>query len=438
MPDLQTTHRPAEITPAPANPAPTNPAPANPAPADLRAIRRILIAASDTQIRRVVALVDEMTQRGVADALIEPLRQRLAQLRPPRKLRFERLLFLPLDPVIVPPRAWRPADPTIPRNAVLPLSNTVRVALGPDAAAIDALIAGKLADDLPVIEQAGALLWPEAARSLASAPLPAEWADAGLNPSVHKPIASGVAAVLARRPALEAVIQDAHAGLLTVGEEAIEPIIAGLAEETTESQALVIAVLLARLPRAGPLLSVLDSVMRGSPPLRQASDRAADALLDRLDTENGIESRITHATLGQACHEVHRLGAMLSELEDRTGDPKRRTRLRGLRQRLDASCRTRFAGSLKDEFLAPLQAMSGAIDPPVQRLLETTARQLRTLEVAARPIGSGAVYDTLLFQAAAAITADGSKRDGVSVMRSARLVEILAGPDAAMALLGVP
>ncbi len=433
MPDLQTTHRPTEITLAHANHAPTNPA-----PADLRAMRRILIAASDTQIRRVVALVDEMTQRGVADALIEPLRQRLAQLRPPRKLRFERLLFLPLDPVIVPPRVWRPADPTIPRNAVLPLSNTVRAALGPDIAAIDALIAGKLADDLAVIEQAGALLWPEAARILAGAPPPPEWADAGLNPTVHKPIASGVAAVLTRRTALEAVIQDSRAGLLAVGEEAIEPIIAGLAEETTESQALVIAVLLARLPRAGPLLSVLDSVMRGSPPLRQASDRAADALLDRLDTENGIESRITHATLGQACHEVQRLGTMLSELEDRTGDPKRRTRLRGLRQRLDASCRTRFAGSLKDEFLAPLQAMSGAIDPPVQRLLETTARQLRTLEVAARPIGSGAVYDTLLLQAAAAITADGSKRGGQSVMRSARLVEILAGPDAAMALLGSP
>ena len=51
----------------------------------------------------------------------------------------------------MPPRVWRPADPTIPRNAVLPLSNTVRAALGPDIAAIDALIAGKLADDLAVI-----------------------------------------------------------------------------------------------------------------------------------------------------------------------------------------------------------------------------------------------------------------------------------------------
>ena len=65
-------------------------------------------------------MVDAMPNRGAADQLIAPLRARLAHLRPPRPLRFARLLFLPLDPLIVPAARWRAAQPAIPRTVIPP------------------------------------------------------------------------------------------------------------------------------------------------------------------------------------------------------------------------------------------------------------------------------------------------------------------------------
>ena len=52
-----------------------------------------LTDASDAQIEQIVALVDSLPQRGVADDLIAPLRRRLARLRPHRPMSFMRLLF---------------------------------------------------------------------------------------------------------------------------------------------------------------------------------------------------------------------------------------------------------------------------------------------------------------------------------------------------------
>lgn len=401
---------------------------------DLRPLHDSLNGASDTQLRRVVALVEEMTRRGAADALIAPLRHRLARLRPSRRPRLGRLLFLPLDPLIVAPPMWRPGDPTIPRPALGPLTHTVRLALGPIAKDIDALIAGGSSDDPAMIEEAGALLWPRAADILVTAEQPAGWAELGLNARSYREIATGTAAVLARHALLESVVRNCRSNPGSAAETLIEPIIATLAEEDAAGQVFVIGVLLARLPYPGALLTVLERSARGSPSLRQASDRATLAVLDRLDTRHGVEARINETPLADAQREIPRIAALVSELEGRAGDPKTRSRLRALHQRLDMACRARFADCVTVEFLAPLRAMSDTIDPTAQRLLESTARQLRGLEAAMRPIGGAAIYDTLMGQAASAVAAIGGG-DPSSVVRAARLVEILEGPDAAMSVL---
>ncbi len=423
----------SEVQSPPALPPGAPPGAIAPSAADLRAMRRTLTAASDQQVRQVVALVDEMTQRGVADALIEPLRRRLVQLRPPRRLRFERLLFMPLDPLMVQARDWQPFSPTIPRTAIMPLAGIVRIALGRDVARIDALIAGRTANDVAVVEEAGALLWPQAGRILAIAPLPMEWPDSGLNTTVYRPIATGVAAVLVRRAAIESLVQDASSGVLGDGEDAITALLADLAGEAPETQALVVALLVVRLPHSGALLRALaGTTVTGA--FRRTADHATDSLVDMLERPAGVESRVARMGLDAAAVEIRRIGAFLSELEERGGDQKRRNRLRALRQRLDASCRTRFAEALKEDLLTPIQAMAGSIDRPVQTLMETTARHLRELETEARQIGGAETYDAQLRQTVATVKAMASA-GGLSVMRSARLVEILAGPEAAMSLL---
>src|SRR5580704_4191496 len=74
---------------------------------ELRRLHHGLATAPDMQIAKVVAVVDALESRGAADEMIEPLRSRLPQLRLPRPLRFSRLLFMPLDVLIVPNPEWR-------------------------------------------------------------------------------------------------------------------------------------------------------------------------------------------------------------------------------------------------------------------------------------------------------------------------------------------
>src|SRR5271165_6163640 len=108
----------------------------------IREVNRGLAAARDEQIMQVVAMVDAMPNRGPADQLIAPLRPRLAHLRPPRPLRFARLLFTPLDPLIVSAARWRPEQPTIPRTVIPFLAAAVEAVLGAETRAVAAMIEG--------------------------------------------------------------------------------------------------------------------------------------------------------------------------------------------------------------------------------------------------------------------------------------------------------
>ena len=81
----------------------------------IREASRGLVEARDDQVAQIVAMVDAMPDRGAADHLIAPLRARLARTRPPRPLRFARLLFLPLDPLLAS-SVWRGVAPPCMRQ----------------------------------------------------------------------------------------------------------------------------------------------------------------------------------------------------------------------------------------------------------------------------------------------------------------------------------
>jgi hypothetical protein len=103
-----------------------------------------------------------------------------------------------------------------------------------------------------------------------------------------------------------------------------------------------------------------------------------------------------------------------------------------LRRRLDASCAARFASGLRDELLTPLRRLTIFPDPDQILALETAARGLRVLATEARSVGSGVAYDRLLSEAAAAIKDDAIR---MALTDRLRLIEILASPAAALAML---
>lgn len=164
------------------------------------AVARALSDAKDEQLMRVVAFVDGLgVERGAADRLLEGVRPRLAAMGLPRPLSFTRLLFMPLDPVIVPSAAWRPGSAQFPRGAIMPLATALHVALGATAAAMDAACDGRSTDDTETINASGAVLWPAAAAAIAVfTRAPEGWEASGHGPDAFPALAALCAAAWRR------------------------------------------------------------------------------------------------------------------------------------------------------------------------------------------------------------------------------------------------
>lgn len=393
---------------------------------DVNELRRSLRDVQDTKLARVVALLDGMTDRGAADGLIDSARDRLARLRPPRPLRFARLLFWPFDLVIVTPSEWRVDQPTVPRSVLLPIAATVRHALGDAVEEIDRMIAGRTLSDAAVVEQAGTVLWPRAALILATPPPPIRWKETGLAEHRYPVLAQTIAGVLQRLPALRELIAEDRTGAFPLTDARLAPLLSGLERAPPLVQAMMLTLLLAAVPAASDRLESITILQR-------VTAQARDRLWSRLERRGMLEAAVLTAPLDTAAAEVHRLGAVLRAMDAQATTEEQRGKLRQMRQRLDESCRTRFAEAIGEAFLAPMQALSVGIDGSGRAKLEAAARHLRELETEGRRVGGGATYDRLL--AVAAAEAD-SAASAAAMNRSGRvrLTEILMGPEAAATL----
>jgi len=161
-------------------------------------LRAALAAAPDRALGRVVCLLDSLEARGAVDAVLAAARPRLRDLQPPRPLRFTRLLALPLEPALVANEAFTSAPGQIPRAALTPLSDAVRVAIGEAAEAIDVAALGHSMADVALVQRLGARLWPLAAKAPLSR-LPALWPASSLPASAATPILDACRALWAAR-----------------------------------------------------------------------------------------------------------------------------------------------------------------------------------------------------------------------------------------------
>jgi hypothetical protein len=403
---------------------------------EIRALTRVLAGAPDPQIMRIVALVDAMMRRGSADVLIEPLRARLVKLRPPHPLRFGRLMFHPLNLLVAPAARWRPKQQAIPRTALIPMADHVRLTMGASGAAIEAEIAGHTTAYTALVSRVGRSLWPEAARILTETPMPQAWEATGLGDMHYRPLANAIASILLEAPILDTLHAEAATGLLPPPRDAIEAMLTRVARTNGGALPMMIAILLDRLPASADLLAAANTGPEATG-IRAAMEEAGDLLLRQLDQEDATETRIASGTLADAGAAVSRITALLKHLDISGAQPQRRERVRAVRQRLEAGCKARFAAGLQDELLAPLNQMGIAPTPADIPGLEAAARGLRVLETEGRVVGSGSTYDLLLGNAADAIK-DSAMRDRLSRADQIRLVEILSGPKAALEMLDQP
>jgi hypothetical protein len=396
-------------------------------------LTRLLANASAPQLLRVVAAIDGMSTRGAADDLIAPFRHRLVNLRPARPLRFARLVFLPLDPLIVPAISWRLSHCMMPRAAILPMAQVVETELGAELAAIKRAIHDLRADQVSLITTLGAALWPQAGSILGRSDVPAGWIATGLNDQAYRNLARRLGAVLSAAPSLGAMCAETASGLSPPDPAAFEAIVHVVSDPAPDALPMLAALLLSRLPQAAHLLYEMKAGTV-SAMLKTATDQAADLLLDQLEKGEAGRSPIAASPLMAAGATAGRIAALLNELHRDGMTTTRRKQLHSLRQKLDADCSARFQADLDTEFLTSLRALPDR--PGAQDIshLETTARSMRALESGARNFGSGNTYDRLLAKAADTVGAWGDS-SGMEFVDRLRLVEILAGSEAALKLL---
>jgi hypothetical protein len=406
--------------------------PNQPARATIRDLKREMADASNSKILSIVAALDSVADRGSADDLISPIRARLAKLQPPRRLRFSRLLFHPLTPLIVPASRWRPASGMFPRTAISPMANAVRAAMGEAAATVETEIVGRTTADRDVIDRLGRSVWPTAARLLADSPPPAGWADTGLSDRQFRHLARIAAAVLGQAPALDALYADTANGLLPPRPEAIHAVLQGAADLSEHALPMVICLMLTRLPEAAKVLDDFYTGQKASGMLT-ALEQAKDLLISQLETE-GPGARIAAGSLLAASVTARNLEKLLTHLGSTTKDPLRRTRVDRIRGQLDTACRARFQTSLEKELVERVADPTALMSPRAIPDLEATARGLRALETEARAVGGGRSYDMLLAQAARTVKS-AQMKEHLGLADRMRMVEILEGPEAALAMM---
>ena len=320
----------------------------------IRELTRDIVSAPDAQIKRIVAQVDAMTLRGPADTLIEPLRQRLRVLRPPRPLRFVRLMFNPLDPLIVPASRWLPGRHAIPRTALLPMALMVRQEMGGDALAIEVEAAGRTTADTALMERLGRSLWPVAAQILGRPKIPGTWERSGLGEIVYRPLADTVAALLGQAVPLDILCAETANGRLPPSPERVGVLLDHIVATRPEELPMLIALLLARVPASvATILTSRTGAMAKT--IEAALDQAADRVLSQLSQDEGTEVLIASGTLEGAGAMAARIAILLEQLGLGSRKPQRREQLLAVRRRLDDSCKARFTSGLQEELLTPLQ-----------------------------------------------------------------------------------
>jgi hypothetical protein len=409
-----------------------------------RAIRELqlsLAGAQDAKLREIVALVDSLPRRGLADNVIAPLRERLRRLRPARRMNARRLIFLPADRAIVPAAQWKRGMLAIPRHVLACLTDLVCAELGDSFAAFARAFDGTASDDIDIVLHHGRWLWPLAGAILARAVMPPEWAAAtGLGLTDYNLIARPLAILLGAAGRVEELAQlgidseRAQTAIRTLLAQA-QTGISALPESNDEAVAqaclgLLIEVCLQRLPDArDTLTAAADLASRGeNRHARPAADAALDCALSRA--EAGLAASDPPMPLG----ELLQLAELLDVLDQPgpAGRPAGKARTAALRRNLDAHCRQRFQSELTGKLL-PMAAMLSATMPDDALLsIEETARDLRRLEAIGRMAGGSAHYERALADSAAALPALAA---GARAVDLARLIEILQGPEAALAFL---
>lgn len=402
-------------------------------PEALRELARAATQASDAQLMRLVRTLDAMPQRGQADDLLQPVRRRLRGLRPPRPLNLPRLLFLPLDPLLVPPRDWRPGRGQVPRSAIGPIAEAVAAASPELAGPLRLALEGHTMDgtapaSLGLVSCHGERLWSAAAQLDPGRPMPG-WAETGL-PAAARAEILATCGILWRQGAR--IWRLRIEGPLGPPEASARSVLGDLAREEPAALGLVLA---ATMPFAAQptRLAVIAATLGGTS--GGGASPAADQALDRFIAT--LDPALDDASLGDTARSAERLTALIEDLlgSGAAGPAGRAQQLRGLRQSAGQSCLRRLEAEAGPHLAAALGSLAAApeITDAAMEMLEGSVASVRMLADAARRLDRAPAAEAALRPAILALQGQLPRLpDGGAGLRRAdalRLLELLDGPE---------
>ncbi len=358
--------------------------------------------------------------QALAEANASIWRTRMRILRPTRPLKLARLLAMPLEPVLIDAAHWRSGAVTLPRSAIQPFAAVIEAALPALTEKVSAMIAGKTTQDREAVQEAGAVLWPEAATVLQAASVPPpDWARACLPPASFQPLAQAVAVCLSVSPRLADLADPTMPA--THLDTALSAMLRLALPVQPVGWGMMLALLVTQFPGSQPLR---DAVLHqgAATQLRPASDavlRHVWAWIDEALTGTPAELADTAAALRRRTVLLH---ALAGERAHRVQATEKRTALRQVYA-------AQLASLARERLIAPLAALTAPPDDAQVARLEAEARGLRRLAADIRALGGQA--DTVMQDAAGVVTHIGV----LGVVDRARLVEILDDPELALRLL---
>jgi hypothetical protein len=391
----------------------------------LRQLRSQLASAEDSKIHLVLQLVDRLEVRGDADALIAPLRGRLAKLKLKRKLTFARLLFTPCNPLIVDSQEWKPNSPAIPRTAIPFLARQIQTELDD---ANSNFLPDITDDDLAPILALGRTLWPHAANAIAGSKPPPQWStETGLRDQDYTALCTALQALFMLAAPLIELAANASKGTDPEPEQ-ILAMLQTIAPAGAHVVAMFMVMGLGWLPRAKLFVKVADEFANAHSN-SSISNSAVEFVLSKVEQSSAYAGGLTTAV-----DEMRRAALLLEDLvESSPNKPGRQKRIEQVRQSVDNICRESFVAEVASQLVEPCADIAKADDEAVESF-ENTARTLRKFETVAKKFGGTEFYDRQLRGAAHALYPRENDDPAVRVSRI-RLIEILRGPDAAAAAM---
>ena len=364
-------------------------------PPALRDLSRAAGQASDAQLLRLVRMLDAMPERGAADLVLAPLRPRLRAMRPPRPLGLTRLLFLPMDPLVVPAKDWRPGRGQIPRTALPPLSQALQAMHPALFAEAREALAGRSMAELHLVSEWGGKLWLLAGESLTARPPPG-WAETGLPDSAFASIAL-ICRTLWRYGPM--VWRLRLAGPDGPPDGVARPVLRGVAADGPEALGLVLSALLPYATQPASLTAMATAMGRQ---LTAIAEQALDRFL--AEAVPGLEAAGAEA----GADAVEKLATVLEDLQAAMppGKPGRAQQIAGLRNAAGTACLRRLeqeGGPQLAQALAQLAARPAVADAEVEAM-EEGAASLRGLVDAARRLERGPLADKALRPAVTVLT----------------------------------